>query len=174
MDNSIIRPEMGSQEVKLRRDSLTPRQSRELKKGVRTLHNLETMAVNIYKYQITREPSEHNRQLIAAMCNEMTPVQDFQVKLYEYGWNPSILQPFWWMVGIVFGVGSRVCGAKAMLKLGIWVESKAVHHYDELKQLAWDEDGLKIVVKDQADECEHITSWRQLLDEITKSQGDTK
>jgi len=42
----------------------------------------------------------------------------------------------------------------------------------ELKQLAWDEDGLKVVDKDQADECDHINTWRRLLDELTQSQGE--
>ena len=48
------------------------------------------MASTIYRFQITREDSELNRQLVAAMCNEMTHYQDFQVKLYEFGLRPSM------------------------------------------------------------------------------------
>jgi len=58
------------------------------KKRLLKLHTLELMATTIYRFQITKKNSELNRQLIAAMCNEMTHYQDFQVKLYEYGWKP--------------------------------------------------------------------------------------
>ena len=61
-----------------------------IKKGLLALHTLELMAVNIYRFQITKEDTELNRQLIAAMCNEMTHFQDFQVKLYEYGMKRMI------------------------------------------------------------------------------------
>jgi ubiquinone biosynthesis monooxygenase Coq7 len=158
---------MSDNDIKLRRDALSPEDAAALKKGVRTLHNLETMATNIYRFQITREPCERNRQLIAAMCNEMTHMQDFQVKLFEYGWKPGIMRIWWWWVGFVFGFGTRLLGPKAMLKLGIWVETKAVHHYDELKKLPWDEDGMRIMEKDQADEYGHINRWKHLLSELT-------
>jgi len=138
---------------------------KDIKKGLLTLHTLELMAVNIYKFQITKKPSEMNRQLIAAMCNEMTHFQDFQVKLLEYGFRPSILRWAYWIVGFVFGFGSRLLGARAILKTGIWVETKAVHHYDELlSSIDWDEDSRKIIEKDQADEYGHINRWRELLE----------
>ena len=145
---------------------------KDIKKGLLTLHTLELMAVNIYKFQITKKPSEMNRQLIAAMCNEMTHFQDFQVKLLEYGFRPSILRWAYWIVGFVFGFGSRLLGARAILKTGIWVETKAVRHYDELlNSVDWDEDSRKIIEKDQADEYGHINRWRELLE---SSQTENK
>jgi ubiquinone biosynthesis monooxygenase Coq7 len=125
------------------------------------------MAANIYKFQLTKEPSELNRQLIAAMCNEMTHLQDFQVKLYEYGFRPGILRPAFWMVGFVFGFVSRLLGPKAILKTGIWVETKAVKHYAELLETVdWDEQTRKMIEKDQADEDGHINRWRNMLAQI--------
>ncbi|MBU2559763.1 demethoxyubiquinone hydroxylase family protein [archaeon] len=122
------------------------------------------MAVNIYKFQITKKESELNRHLIAAMANEMTHVQDFQVKLFEYGWKPSMLRWGYWVVGFVFGFFSRLFGKKAILKTGIWVETKAVHHYGELiRKVDWDEDTRRIIEKDQADEHGHVNRWRGLL-----------
>ncbi len=163
-DISIIRPQLLSEEVKLRSREMSKSRLKDIKGGLRTLHTLELMAVNIYKFQITRKPSEHNRQLIAAMCNEMTHFQDFQVKLLEYGFRPSILRGAYWIVGFVFGFGSRLLGARAILKTGIWVETKAVNHYDELlNSVDWDEDSRKIIEKDQADEYSHINRWRKLL-----------
>jgi len=164
-DVTIIRPQLRSEDVKLRGREMAKSRLKDIKKGLLTLHTLELMAVNIYKFQITKEPSEHNRQLIAAMCNEMTHFQDFQVKLLEYGFRPSIFRWAYWIVGFVFGFGSRLLGTRAILKTGIWVETKAIHHYDELlNSVDWDEDSRKIIEKDQADEYGHITRWKKLLE----------
>jgi demethoxyubiquinone hydroxylase (CLK1/Coq7/Cat5 family) len=68
------------------------------------------------------------------------------------------------MVGFVFGFGSRILGKKAMLKTGIWVESKAVHHYAQLLEgVDWDDETRKVIEKDQADEDGHISRWKALL-----------
>jgi ubiquinone biosynthesis monooxygenase Coq7 len=49
--------------------------------------------------------------------------------------------------------------------MGIWVESKAVHHYAELlSTIDWDEVTRKIVEKNQADENGHINRWKKLLE----------
>jgi ubiquinone biosynthesis monooxygenase Coq7 len=163
-DTSIIRPQMRAEDVRLRREAIDPVKLKKIKKALHTFHTLETMAANIYKFQITKEPSELNRQLIAAMCNEMTHLQDFQVKLFEYGFRPSIFRIAYWFVGFVFGFGSRILGKKAMLKTGIWVESKAVKHYAELlSNVEWDEQSRKMIEKDQADENGHINRWKSLL-----------
>lgn len=136
-----------------------------IKKGLLALHTLELMATNIYRFQITKEDNELNRQLIAAMCNEMTHYQDFQVKLYEYGMKPSKMRFLYWIVGFCFGFFSRLRGKKAILKTGIWVESKAVEHYAELlRTIDWDEDTRRIIEKNQADEHGHINRWRSMLE----------
>jgi len=164
-DISIIRPEMRTEDFKMRGEGFTPERLAAIRKGLRTLHTLELMAQTIYKFQLTKEPSDINRQLIAAMCNEMGHYQDFQVKLYEYGFRPSILRPAYWMVGFAFGFGSRILGKKAIFKTGIWVESKAVHHYAELLEtIDWDDETRKVIEKDQADEDGHIQHWRALLE----------
>ncbi|MFH1370148.1 MAG: demethoxyubiquinone hydroxylase family protein [Planctomycetota bacterium] len=166
-DISIIRPQMRAEDVRLRREAIDPVKLKKIKKALHDFHTLETMAVNIYKFQITKEPSELNRRLIAAMCNEMTHMQDFQLKLFEYGFRPSIFRIAYWFVGFVFGFGSRLLGKKAMLKTGIWVESKAVKHYAELlRNVEWDEQSRKMIEKDQADEDGHINRWRNLLGQI--------
>jgi ubiquinone biosynthesis monooxygenase Coq7 len=164
-DISIIRPLLRDEDFKLRGREMPKSGLKGIKKGLLTLHTLELMAQNIYKFQITKKPSEHNRQLIAAMCNEMTHFQDFQVKLLEYGFKPSIIRWAYWLVGFVFGFGSRLLGRKMILKTGIWVETKAVHHYDELlNSIDWDEDSRKVIEKDQADEYGHIKRWKEMLE----------
>jgi ubiquinone biosynthesis monooxygenase Coq7 len=123
------------------------------------------MAVNIYRCQITRKPTELNRRLIAAMCNEMTHVQDFQVKLFEHGLSPSPIRWAYWTLGCLLGTVSRLLGARATLRTGIWVETKAVEHYARLlEQVEWDHDTRRIIEKDKADEAGHINCWKQLLD----------
>jgi demethoxyubiquinone hydroxylase (CLK1/Coq7/Cat5 family) len=163
-DISIVRTPIRVGEIRFRGEELSPKAARGLRRALRTLHTLETMAVNIYRYQITGEPSELNRTLITAMCNEMTHLQDFQVKLYEYGWKPSHLRWMYWIVGMVFGLSSRLLGRKGILRMGIWVETKAVHHYGELLEgVAWDGETRAIVEKNRSDEEGHIMRWRQLL-----------
>jgi ubiquinone biosynthesis monooxygenase Coq7 len=101
------------------------------------------------------------------MCNEMTHYQDFQIKLYEYNFRPSIFRAAYWIVGFLFGYISRLRGPKAILKTGIWVETKAVHHYSELlKTIEWDDDTKAIIEKDQADEEGHVETWKKLLESI--------
>lgn len=164
-DPSIVRTTMPIDTIKLRREKLPPEAARDLRRALRTLHTLETMAVNIYRYQITGKPTELNRHLIAAMCNEMTHLQDFQVKLFEYGWKPSRIRWMYWIVGLVFGLLSRMGGRTGILKMGIWVETKAVEHYGELiRDIPWDDDTRDIVEKDRADEESHIARWRRLLE----------
>ena len=171
-DTSIIRPQMSRNDVALRGKGLSKKELTNIKKGLLALHMLELMAQTIYKFQITKEQNELNRRLIAAMCNEMTHYQDFQVKLYEYGFRPGILRWAYWIVGFVFGFGSRMLGTKSILKTGIWVEKKAVHHYDQLlNSVEWDEDTQKIIEKDQADEYGHINRWKSMLQ---SSQAEVK
>lgn len=166
-DISIIRPQMRDADFKLRGDRMDAGQLAAIKKGLRTLHTLELMAMTIYKFQLTGQRSELNRQLIAAMCNEMGHYQDFQVKLYEYGFKPWKLRWAYWFVGFAFGFGSRLLGIKAMLKTGIWVESKAVTHYAHLlAETDWDEDTRKVIEKDAADEDGHINRWKAMLETI--------
>ncbi len=163
-DISIIRPEMRLRDFKIRSQGLPSDRLKRIEKGLHTLHTLETMAVNIYKFQITKRDSDLNLQLIGAMSNEMTHLQDFQIKLFEYGFKPSKLRWLYWIVGFKFGFFSRLLGTKAILQTGIWVEKKAVSHYDLLlREIDWDEETRKIIEKDQADEYGHIKRWKAFL-----------
>ena len=164
-DISVVRPEMREQDFKLRGESMPSARLAKIKKGLKTLHTLELMASTIYRFQLTGKPTELNRQLIAAMCNEMGHYQDFTVKLYEYGFRPSCFRWAYWFVGLAFGFGSRLRGRKAILRMGVWVESKAVAHYAELLEtIDWDEDTRRVIEKDQADEDGHISRWRKHLE----------
>jgi len=166
-DISIVRPQLKHEDFKMRGRDMEPARLKAIKKGLLTLHTLELMATTIYRFQITGDKNELNQQLIAAMCNEMTHYQDFQVKLYEFGFKPSLIRWTYWIVGFIFGFGSRTLGKKAILKTGIWVETKAVQHYAELLEtIDWDEDTRRIIEKDQADEDGHINKWRTLLGQI--------
>jgi ubiquinone biosynthesis monooxygenase Coq7 len=166
-DITIIRPQMRREDFAIRGRDFDESRRNALRKALRTLHTLELMAQTIYRFQITSEPTELNRQLIAAMCNEMTHFQDFQVKLYEFGFTPSILRPAYLVVGFLFGFLSRLRGKAAILKTGIWVETKAVHHYAELlATVPWDDETRKVVEKDSADEDGHIETWKRFLAEL--------
>ena len=170
-DITIIRPQMRSEDFMMRGTGIEPSRLKAIKKGLLTLHTLELMAITIYRFQITKENCELNRQLIAAMCNEMTHYQDFQVKLYEYGFKPGIFRWLYWMVGFIFGFFSRLMGRAAILKTGIWVETKAVNHYAQLLDaIDWDQDTRRIIEKDQADEHGHINNWKTFLQSSKKEE----
>jgi len=164
-DISVIRPEMRAEQVKSRGDEFSSERRAAIRKGLRTLHTLEIVATNIYKYQISSKPSALNTQLTVAMCNEMTHMQDFQTKLYEYGFRPRKLRWTYWIVGYAFGLGSRMLGTRRILKTGIWVETKAVHHYAQLlADIEWDDETRVFIEKDQADEQGHVERWKGLLE----------
>ena len=159
-DITIIRPEMREEQIAPLGRTLDEDKRRALKKGLQTLHALEIMAVNIYKCQITKDVTPLNTALTTAMANEMTHMQDFQTRLYEYGFRPAKLRGRFWMAGYVFGLGSRMMGPKQVLKTGIWAEKKAVEHYGRLLAGAeWDDETRAVIEKDRADEMGHIARW---------------
>ncbi len=159
----LIRPALKEDEIGFR---ARPRgkEAAGIRKGLHTLHTLELMAVNIYRYQITKSRDELNRYLVSAMINEMTHLQDFQRKLFEYGWRPSRIRWAYWLVGFFFGFFSRMMGPEARLRTAIWVETKAVRHYGKLlEEIGWDDDTRRILEKNLDDERGHIERWRKLL-----------
>jgi len=160
----VVRPEMTMGDIAFRGVAMTPERLRKIKKGLRTLHTLELMAQNIYKFQLTKDDTELNRYLIAAMCNEMTHYQDFQVKLYEYGWRPNPLRWMFWIVGFCFGFFSKMLGRRWILKTAVWVESLAVKHYGELLQeIDWDDETRTVVARDWGNEKDHVRRWKSFL-----------
>ena len=164
--SSAVRREVREGDIRWRGEGMDPARLRGIRRGLRTLHTLELMAAAIYRFQIGGERSEHNRLLVAAMCNEMTHLQDFQVALYEYASRPSRVRAAYLVPAFLIGAVSRMMGRRAVLRAGIWVEAKAVRHYGELLEtIDWDDDTRKVIESDRADEEGHIATWRRLLGE---------
>ena len=164
-DSPMVRPMMQAEEFSIRGDGISGERLQKIRKGLLTLHTLETMAANLYQFQITRDRTELNRQLIIANCNQMSHIQDFQIKLLEYGWKPSRLRWAFWMLGLVLGFGSRLLGPRLLLRTASWVEQKAVEHYGELLEaIEWEEDLRRIIERDRADEEGHLRRWHSLLE----------
>lgn len=162
-DIDVIRPQVMHEQIKYNRGfGMDSERLKTIKNALLAFHNLENMAANIYRFQICKHNSDElNKELIAAMLNEMGHIEDFQVKLYEFGFKPSLMMYAYQIVGFVFGIYSRMQGEKGIRKMGVWVESKAVSHYDELLETVdWDEDTRKVIQKDQADEYGHIKRWQ--------------
>jgi ubiquinone biosynthesis monooxygenase Coq7 len=173
-DIAVIRPQMRLEEVTPLGQRFDRRQLAEVRKRLRTLHMLEIMAVNIYKCQIVGNGCALDTALTAAMCNEMTHMQDFQTKLYQYGFTPSKLRFRFWLVGYVFGLGSRVMGRTRVLRTGVWAENKAVEHYGMLLNgFDWEDESRAVIEKDLADERGHVARWQYFLanpSEICRTQ----
>ena len=148
-------------EIMLRGEGLDRKEWKKIRKALHALHTLEIMAVNIYRMQIGRFDKKLNTALIAGMANEMGHARDFSVKLYEYGMRPFIFRWTHWMAGCMIGLFARITGRNQALKVDIWVEEKACRHYKELiESLPWDDQSLKILNKDLADEAHHIKVWK--------------
>jgi len=163
-DIEIIRPQITEGDIKLRGEGFSKERLNKIKEALLTFHTLECMATNIYRFQISSKQTELDKFLIAAMLNEMTHIQDFEIKLHEYGFRPTFKRYFYQVVGFGFGFVSKLLGEKWILKTGIWVEGKAVSHYAELlEEIDWDEDTRKMIEKDQADEDGHISRWKARL-----------
>ncbi|WP_368293671.1 demethoxyubiquinone hydroxylase family protein [Dehalobacter sp. TBBPA1] len=164
MANYMIRGAVEPQEIFFRADNIDPAQLTMIRKGLRKLHTFEIMAVNIYKFQIAGASNDLNRLIIQAMANEMTHVQDYQIKLYEYGWSPSPLRWLFWLVGMFIGLFSRLRGEKSMLNAGIWTEQKAVTDYQKIINSAkWEPETLAVIQKNLSDEYHHIETLQKHL-----------
>lgn len=163
-DVEVIRPQVQAENIKLRRVDTNGKNRKKIRKALQTLHTLELMAINIYRFQITSEKNELNRHLISAMMNEMTHYQDFQTRILEYGLKPSVHRWMYWLVGMFFGMSSRLLGKNSILKTGIWVETKAIDHYKHLlSKVPWDQDSRKVIEKNLADEKDHVGRWTEML-----------
>jgi demethoxyubiquinone hydroxylase (CLK1/Coq7/Cat5 family) len=165
--DQVIRPELRFKEIHDRGEGYPAARLKAIKRAMQKLHTLETMAVNIYKYEITSERNALNIQLVAAMANEMTHLQDFQTKLYEHGLRPRKTRFAFWLVGFFLGAGSRLLGPRRILKTNIWAEKKAVLDYQRfLRNVEWDEETRSFVARDGADEEGHVARWTALLGEL--------
>lgn len=164
MTKYLIREKIAPEDIYFRDSSVGPSELEKIRKGLRKLHTFEVMAVNIYKFQITSENSDLNQMIIQAMGNEISHVQDFQLKIYEYRGKPNPLRWFFWLAGFVIGFGSRLLGKKAMLKAGIWTEEKAVTDYQKIIASAqWDEQTLAVIKHNLNDEVHHIETIKSFL-----------
>jgi demethoxyubiquinone hydroxylase (CLK1/Coq7/Cat5 family) len=164
----LIRNEMKTGELRMRAPGEEPKKLAEIQKELRRLHAFEVMAVNIYRMQIKKNTSDLACKLIKGMGNEMTHVQDFQIKLYEYNSKPSPLRWVAGLAGIIIGLASSLGGEKAIVKSGIWLEERAVEHYEKvIKNVPWDKDTLAVIEKNLSDECHHINTWRNYLENMS-------
>lgn len=167
-DIALIRPAKRLEEVRFRRGNMDSGRLRGIKKGLRTLHTFEVLAANTYRFQMSHRTDEATRIRIAAICNELTHQQDFVVKLHEFGWRPSKLRFTFWLAGMVIGTATRILGIQAILKSGIWLETKAVSHYEELlSTIDWDDETRAVIEKNWADEMGHVERWTALLEETS-------
>ncbi|WP_041445506.1 demethoxyubiquinone hydroxylase family protein [Syntrophobotulus glycolicus] len=167
MEKYLIRTEMEPQEIYSRLDHVQSDQLPKVRKALRKLHAFEMMAVNIYRMQITAENTDFNRLIIQAMTNEMTHVQDFQAKIYEFGSRPSPTRFFNALLGMFLGLSSRLRGKKAILAMGIWTETKAVEDYQAIiSSVRWDKETLDVIKHNLDDEYHHIETLKKVLEQI--------
>ncbi len=159
MSDYYIRERVAPEEISFRSNNYDSSQLSKIRSGLRKLHSFEIMAVNIYKYQITSAQDDLNRLVIQAMANEMSHVQDFQIKLYEFGSKPSPTCWAFWLAGMLIGFATRLLGPTAIVRAGIWTEQKAVIDYQKIINSApWDTATMAVIQRNLKDEYHHIES----------------
>ncbi len=136
--------------------------------GIRTLrklHNLETMAVEIYLVQVPRLADPAEREMMAAaMENEKVHRQAFRGLLEGRGAALSPLRFVWWLAGRMLGLGTALFGRIALLAADAAFERKAVREYGEIIDrglFAGDE--ACMLARFLEDEKRHAEAWQRLL-----------
>lgn len=163
--DQVIRRECHGHDVQLRTLRPTPALLRTARSVLRATNRLETMAVQVYRAQWTPRPTELNRQLIAAMDNELIHQADSLSRLMEFGGRPTLMRLPYYVVGWLMGRVSRMFGLGAMMRLGAWVEAKAVKHYRHLSEACrWDADTYEMLVRMGEDEKLHKARWEWFND----------
>ena len=159
-------------DVVLRRAWPGRRELRTVRKALRDINRLETLAVQLYRAQWSREPTELNRQLLAALENEITHHADSLGRLMEFGGRPTVLRLPYYVLGWLMGRASRIIGFRAMMRLGAWAENKAVEHYERLAEACrWHGPTHEMVVAIGEDEKVHRSRWRYLHDHPEIAHG---
>jgi demethoxyubiquinone hydroxylase (CLK1/Coq7/Cat5 family) len=164
LDVSIIRPQLRLTDFQIRGHNLARHRVRTFRDALQLLHDREAMAVSLYRLQIRSEMCEHNRELIAALCNKMSHLQDYFILLFEYGARPAKVRAAWWLLGGFLGYGSRLLGRTRVLKTGIRIEKKILRRYEQLlKTIDWEADVRALLEKNRDDAHAHIHRWKTLL-----------
>lgn len=131
------------------------------------LVNLEIMAVRIYRGQRWRlGRSEVTAEALEkAIAVEERHVSDFASRRQELGGSPSsFLSPFYGLAGWLIGFVPSLLGQRAALKIGIWVEERAVKDYQQfLDRVPFDDESRALLQRNQEDEREHIRMWEESL-----------
>jgi len=138
---------------------------------LRKVHNIERLAVEIYRAQIRAFPEkEIAGRLRAAMDNEQEHANDLQARITDLGGTTSWQGIFFQIAGKVLGFITTLMGKMFILKIDIRVENKAVKDYsDFLQRIDFDEKSRLLLEKNLEDEKVHIQRWEDSI-EILKSE----
>ncbi len=105
------------------------------------------MATNVYRYQITKEKSEINRLLLAAMLNESIIFRILKLNYMNMVLS-KYFQIFFRSCRFCFRNINKTAWSKAKIRLGRFVETKAVAHYAELlEHVEWDDETRATIEK---------------------------
>ncbi len=173
--DQVLRTEMYTHDIGFRGQNADRATLKRTRKALRTIHRLETMATQVYRAQISKKQTELDRQLIAAMENEVTHHTDSMVLLLEYNGNESMARLGFYIFGYVGGRISRLLGTKYILRLAEWVERKAIEHYEHLAgDVKWDKATYEYVFRMWEDEKVHQARWFYYLNHIDEAEAPAK
>lgn len=170
--DQLLRTEMYTHDIGFRGQDASRETLKRTRKALRTIHRLETMAMQIYRAQIGKKRTELDRQLIAALENEVTHHTDSMVLLLEFNGDEDSLRLPFYIFGYVGGWMSRLLGTKYILRLAEWVERKAIEHYEHLAgDVKWDEATYEYVFRMWEDEKVHQARWLYYMSHIDEAEA---
>jgi len=140
--------------------------------ALRKVHNIERLAVEIYRAQIRAFPEKEIASRIkAAMDNEQEHVDDLRECITNLSGTASWQGTFFQIAGKVLGFSTSLMGKILILKTDIWVENKAVKDYsDFLQRIEFDEKSRTLLQKNLDDEKTHIETWKDSIEMLKSEQ----
>ncbi|MDP1723282.1 MAG: demethoxyubiquinone hydroxylase family protein [Alphaproteobacteria bacterium] len=131
--------------------------NKEYESMIRVNHAGEFGAVQIYKGQLAVLRRRETKKMIETMLSqEEDHFAYFDTKLKNEHIRPTILTPFWRVMGFALGAGTALLGRRAAMVCTVAVEEVIEEHYEEQLQHPELNDDLKDKIKEfQNDEIHH-------------------
>lgn len=130
---------------------------KEYNSMLRVNHAGEFGAVQIYKGQLAVLKRPETKKMIEIMLSqEEEHFAYFDTKLKNEQIRPTILTPFWRVMGFAIGAGTALLGRRAAMACTVAVEEVIEEHYEEQLQHPMIDLELKDKIKEfQNDEVHH-------------------
>lgn len=147
----------------------------EREKVLKTLQfflTLEKSQVEFYGIQSKwAKDRELKKGLLRLQSIEQSHVDNLSVIIEKMGGNPSMVTEIGKLGGVIFGETSGLVGDVAMLKLGAFIEDKAISDYEKFIKYIDDPILKEIMENNKVDEELHASWLREKANFLSNIRG---